>query len=91
MTAADKIFVSIFWHFYAQTQEKLRGPITSGCTIHLCVHFSRTLFYAFNMFGTMKFHLSSGMGSPTMWYVPPAKPPISLRMHTIRSEPLLVA
>ena len=27
----------------------------------------------------------------TMWYVQPAKPPISLPIHAVRSEPLLVS
>ena len=35
--------------------------------------------------------LSSGMRFPTMWYVLPAKPQISLRLCTVWSEPLLVA
>ena len=32
-----------------------------------------------------------GMGFPTMWYVRPAKPQISLRIHAVWSEALLVA
>ena len=79
MTAADKIL----GNFYALTQEKLRGPITSDCTIILCVHFSRTLFYAFDMFGTMKFHLSHDMRFPTMFYVRPATPQISLHIRAV--------
>ena len=35
--------------------------------------------------------LSQCMRFPTMWYVRPAKPQISLRIHTVWSEPLLVA
>ena len=35
--------------------------------------------------------LSSDMRFPTMWYVGPAKPQISLRICTVCSEPLLVA
>ena len=31
------------------------------------------------------------MRFPTMWYVGPAKPQISLRIRTVCSEPLLVA
>ena len=31
------------------------------------------------------------MRFPTMWYVRPAKPPISLRIRAVWSEPLLVA
>ena len=36
-------------------------------------------------------HLSRCMIFPTMWYVRPAKPQISLRIHAVWSEPLLVA
>ena len=36
-------------------------------------------------------YLSRGMGFPTMWYVRPAKPQISLRIRAVWSEPLLVA
>ena len=35
--------------------------------------------------------MSHGMEFPTMWYVRPAKPQISLRIRAVRSEPLLVA
>ena len=35
--------------------------------------------------------LTQGMRFPTMWYVRPAKPPISLRICAVWSEPLLVA
>ena len=39
------------------------------------------------------FDLSQCMSFPTMWYVRPAKPQISLRIHVraVWSEPLLVA
>ena len=36
-------------------------------------------------------YLSRGMGFPTMWYVQPAKPPISLRIRAVWSDLLLVA
>ena len=36
-------------------------------------------------------HLSQCMRFPTMWYVRQAKPQISLRIHAVWSEPLLVA
>ena len=36
-------------------------------------------------------HLSLDMRFPTMWYVRPAKPQISLRILAVWSEPLLVA
>ena len=36
-------------------------------------------------------HLSQCMRFPTMWYVRPAKPQISLRIRAVWSEPLLVA
>ena len=36
-------------------------------------------------------YLSRVMAFPTMWYVRPAKPQISLRICTVCSEPLLVA
>ena len=35
--------------------------------------------------------MSQCMGFPTMWYVRPAKPQISLRIPSVWSEPLLVA
>ena len=38
-----------------------------------------------------KHHLSHDMRFPTMWYVRPAKPQISLRIRAAWSEPLLVA
>ena len=37
------------------------------------------------------FYLSHDMRFPTMWYVPPAKLQISLRICAVWSEPLLVA
>ena len=37
------------------------------------------------------YHMSRNMRFPTMWYVPPAKPRISLRIRAVWSEPLLVA
>ena len=36
-------------------------------------------------------HLRRGIRFPTMWYVRPAKPQISLRICAVLSEPLLVA
>ena len=36
-------------------------------------------------------YLSRDMRFPTMWYVRPAKPQISLRIRAVWSEPLLVA
>ena len=36
-------------------------------------------------------HMSRSMGFPTMWYVRPAKPQISLRICAAWSEPLQVA
>ena len=36
-------------------------------------------------------HMSQSMRFPTMLYVRPAKPQISLRIHAVWSEPLLVA
>ena len=36
-------------------------------------------------------HMSRDMRIPTMWYVWPAKPLISLRIRAVWSEPLLVA
>ena len=36
------------------------------------------------------YHMSRGMRFSTMWYVWPAKPQISLRIHTVWPEPLLV-
>ena len=36
-------------------------------------------------------YLSRSMRFPTMWYVRPAKPQISLPIHTVWSEPLQVA
>ena len=36
-------------------------------------------------------HKSQCMRLPTMWYVRPAKPQFSLRIHAVWSEPLLVA
>ena len=36
-------------------------------------------------------HVSQCMGFPTVWYVRPAKPQISLRIRAVGSEPLLVA
>ena len=36
-------------------------------------------------------HLSQCMRFPTIWYVRPAKPQISLRIRAVWSEPLLVA
>ena len=39
----------------------------------------------------MIINLSQCMRFPTMWYVRPAKPKISLRIRAVRSEPLLVA
>ena len=36
-------------------------------------------------------NMSCGMRFPTMWYVRPAKPQISLRILAVQSEPLLVA
>ena len=38
-----------------------------------------------------KKQMSHGMGFPTMWYVRPAKPQISLHISAVSSEPLLVA
>ena len=35
--------------------------------------------------------ISRDMGFPTMWYVRPAKPQISLRIRAVWSEPLLAA
>ena len=35
-------------------------------------------------------YMSCDMGFPTMWYVRPAKPQISLRIRAVWSEPLLV-
>ena len=35
--------------------------------------------------------MSCGMGFPTMWYVQPAKPQISLLIRPVWSEPMLVA
>ena len=37
------------------------------------------------------FEMSRDMRFPTMWYVRPAKTQISLRIHAVWSEPLLVA
>ena len=39
----------------------------------------------------IKRHMIQCMRFPTMWYVRPAKPQISLRMRAVWSEPLLVA
>ena len=38
-----------------------------------------------------RYEMSLDMRFPTMWYVRPAKPQISLRVRTVWSEPLLVA
>ena len=35
--------------------------------------------------------MSRDMRFPTMWYVRPAKPQISLRIHAVLSESMLVA
>ena len=39
----------------------------------------------------MQWHMSRDMIFPSMWYVRPAKPQISLRIRAVWSEPLLVA
>ena len=39
----------------------------------------------------LNWRTARGMGFPTMWYVRPVKPQISLRIHAAWSEPLLVA
>ena len=39
----------------------------------------------------IKSYMSHNMRFPTRWYVWPAKAQTSLRIHTVRSEPLLVA
>ena len=41
--------------------------------------------------GLSVLNLSHGMEFPTMWFVRPAKPQISLRIRTVSSMPLLVA
>ena len=42
-------------------------------------------------FENVNIHMSRGMRFPTMWFVRPAKPQISLRIRAVWSEPLLVA
>ena len=37
------------------------------------------------------YNMSRRMRFPTMWFVGPAKPQISLHIHAVSSEPLLVA
>ena len=43
------------------------------------------------LLGLIPDHMSQCMRFPTMWYVGPAKPQISLRICTVWSEPLLVS
>ena len=53
--------------------------------------FSFENFIPANGTNSLNNHLSQCMRFPTMWYVRPAKPQISLRKCAVWSEPLLVA
>ena len=49
------------------------------------------LFYELDLSHVQLENLTPGMRFPTMWYVQPAKPQISLGICTVWSEPLQVA
>ena len=70
------------------TEEKFVNTKTKCISL---LFIRKTTFVPVAFLMVLSIQLSLGMRFPTMWYVRPAKPQISLRIRAVWSEPLLVA
>ena len=89
MQEAERIFNH---HVYNVSATRcIHDDLKSSCFLYLlCTVSSESSMVAHCL--QLRFtRIWPGMGFPTMWYVLPAKPQISLRISAVWSEPLLVA
>ena len=93
-TIADQLYECISWQFRVGSVHQFPEMVYHGIQQGKCLYnnpsfWFKHLYLHFHLHSNIQ--MSRDMIFPTMWYVRPAKPQISLRIRAVWSEPLLVA
>ena len=84
-------YIKVFFHFLNINYNSLKGYWMKEKLYHIVSTCKHVLLNEHNKRAVCSAYLSQCIRFPTIWYVRPTKPQISLRIRAVWSEPLLVA